>query len=86
MRPLKRELSAEEHAEARRRAQIAALASAALGPLVQDYEAAIIDRLVNFVRARAPVTIEQVWTTLGELAACREIRIRTEAAKQAPGE
>ena len=81
MRPIKRELTADQHAEARRTSQIAHLAGAALDPLVVEYEADILDRLVGYVRARTEPSHQHVWAALGELAACRELRQRVERRK-----
>ena len=84
MRPITKPLTGDAHAEARRGAQLASLASAALEPIVGEYESELLSRMVNFVRARAAVPNEQVWATLGQLAACAELRLRIDAHRKAP--
>ena len=81
MRRVTRSVSADQHADLIRGSQLASLAEAALGPIVAEYEDAILARMVNYVRARTPTPNEQVWASLGELAACAEIRMRIESRK-----
>lgn len=86
MRPIRRPLSADAHADARRTAQISGLALSALEPIVDEYEAELILRLTTSVNAAIPMTHERVWATIGELTACAELRQRLEARRRLPPE
>lgn len=65
----------------RRNAQLGSLARHALEPLLQRYNEDILEQLITMVYAASPTPIERVWSTLGRLAAGRELIQRCRSAE-----
>lgn len=81
MRPLRKELTGDEHSEARRNSQLASLAEGALLPIVEMFEEAIRHKLIGIARCRSPVEPHVVWATIGELSAFESLREHIRSAK-----
>lgn len=74
--------SIDELAERRRAAQLASLAEKATEPFLRDLEEAILRRMVNYGRAREPVSVDKLWIDVGMVTAVADLRMALKRTKK----